>query len=60
RRVELAMEQHRWFDITRQGRAGAVMQAVGKDFILGKHELFPIPQTEIDLSAGSLQQNPGY
>ena len=60
RRVELAMEQHRWFDLIRQNRASSVMQAVGKPFIEGKHELFPIPQTEIDLSAGSLQQNPGY
>lgn len=60
RRVELAMEQHRWFDLVRQGRAAEVMQGVGKNFISGKHELFPIPQTEIDLSGGSLVQNPGY
>lgn len=60
RRVELAMEQHRWFDLTRTGRAADRMSAVGKAFVQGKHELFPIPQTEIDLSAGNIKQNPGY
>ncbi len=60
RRVELGMEQHRWFDLLRTGRAAEVMQAVGKDFVPGKHELLPIPQSEIDLSAGAVTQNPGY
>lgn len=60
RRSELAMEQQRWFDLLRQGRAASVMQAVGKNFVVGKHELFPIPQVEIDLSSGNLGQNPGY
>lgn len=37
----------------------------GVSFIKGKHEYFPIPQREIDLSAGPdgmprLKQNPGY
>ena len=60
RRVELAMEQQRWFDLVRQGRAAEVMQAVGKDFVAGKHELFPIPQKEIDLGGGRILQNNGY
>ncbi len=60
RRVELAMEQKRWFDLIRQGRAAEVMQALGKNFETGKHELFPIPTNEIDLSNGRLQQNPGW
>jgi len=60
RRVELAMEQKRWFDLQRQGRAAEVMQALGKDFVVGKHELFPIPTNEIDLSNGRLQQNPNW
>lgn len=60
RRSELAMEQIRWFDLLRQGRAASVMQAVGKNFVAGKHELLPIPQVEIDLSAGALGQNPGW
>ncbi len=60
RRVELAMEQKRWFDLIRQGRAAEVMQALGKNFVVGKHELFPIPTNEIDLSNGRLQQNPNW
>lgn len=60
RRVELAMEQHRWFDLLRWGRAEQVMKAVGKNFIAGKHELLPIPQTEIDLTGGAIRQNQGY
>ena len=60
RRVELAMEQQRWFDLLRQGRAGAVMKALGKNFQEGKHELFPIPQNEVDLSGGLITQNPNY
>lgn len=60
RRVELAMEQQRWFDLLRTGRAAEAMEKVGKNFVAGKHELFPIPQTEIDLSAGNMSQNAGY
>lgn len=60
RRSELAMEQGRWFDLLRQGRVVEVMQAVGKPTQNSKHELFPIPQTEIDLSGGLLKQNTGY
>jgi hypothetical protein len=29
-------------------------------FVTGKHELFPIPQVEIDLTGGTWSQNPGY
>lgn len=60
RRVELAMEQHRWFDLLRQGRVAEVMKAVGKNFVVGKNELFPIPQSEIDLTNGVLKQNQGF
>lgn len=61
RRVELAMEQHRWFDLLRTGRAAERMAAVGKtNFTPGKHELLPLPQTEIDVSGGNLENNPGY
>lgn len=60
RRVELAMEQHRWFDLLRWGRAEQAMIAVGKNFISPKHLLLPIPQTEVDLTDGSILQNQGY
>jgi hypothetical protein len=57
RRHELAMEQHRWFDIIRQGRAEEVMEGVGKDWE-DRFTLYPIPQTEVDRAG--LEQNPGY
>ena len=60
RRVELAMEHDRFFDIVRQGRAAQLMQADGKNFVVGKNELLPIPATQIALSGGRLIQNPGY
>jgi starch-binding outer membrane protein, SusD/RagB family len=60
RRVELAMEQNRWFDLLRWGLADETMIAAGKNFVAGKHELLPIPQTEIDVSSGLLEQNAGY
>lgn len=60
RRVELGMEQQRWFDLVRTGRAATAMKANGKNFIVNKHELLPIPQTEIDLSSGTITQNQGY
>lgn len=58
RRSELAMEQDRFFDLVRQGRAATVLGPKG--FISGKNEVFPIPQKEIDLSNGKLKQNPNY
>ena len=60
RRSELAMEQQRWWDLKRQGRLAERMEAIGTSFERGKHERLPIPQTEIDLSAGALEQNAGY
>ncbi len=58
RRVELGMEFDRHFDVIRQGRGAAVFGTQG--FVAGKSEVWPIPQNEIDLSAGTLTQNPGY
>ncbi len=60
RRIELAFEHDRWFDIGRQGRKGDVMRANGKNFTDGKHELLPIPLPQIQLSGFVLEQNPGY
>ena len=61
RRVELAMEHDRFWDIVRQGRAEEVMHAAGKtNFQSGKHELLPIPNSQILLSGGKLEQNPNY
>lgn len=58
RRVELALEFDRYFDVIRQGRGAEVFGSRG--FTAGKNEVWPLPQNEIDLSAGTLVQNPGY
>ena len=54
RRLEFAGEGHRFFDLVRTGQASNEISG----FVAGKHEVFPIPQTEIDISG--LTQNPGY
>lgn len=58
RRVELALEGHRFWDLIRTGRAATVLGPLG--FKVGKHEVLPIPQVEIDLAKGTLQQNPNW
>jgi hypothetical protein len=60
RRVELAMEQHRFFDMQRWGILKESFDRIKKPFVSNKHELFPLPQSEIDLSGGILKQNIGY
>ena len=69
RRVELAMEGHRWFDLKRWGMLDKVMNHYRETakpwignlmspFVAGKNELFPIPAQEILLNP--MPQNPGY
>jgi hypothetical protein len=75
RRLELAMEGHRYYDLVRQKRLVSVMQAFNasqltstdpydkgkvKDQISDKNNLFPIPTPQIQLSGGAIAQNPGY
>jgi hypothetical protein len=60
RRVEMAFEHDRMFDLHRTGRAAAVLQALGKPYVSPKHDLFPIPQRQVDLSGNRITQNPGY
>lgn len=56
RRVELCFEPHRWFDITRLGIGAQIFGADWND----KFNVFPIPQTELDRTAGLIEQNAGY
>jgi hypothetical protein len=85
RRLELAMEHHRFFDMVRYDgldfdivatfdllmpREGKAITAPNNNWLIGKfvrnkHEYFPIPQGQIDLSVDKegnsvLVQNPGY
>lgn len=55
RRIELAMEWERFFDLVRWDET-----SVMSNFVAGKHELFPIPKAEVDKSGGLITQNPGY
>lgn len=54
RRLELAMEGDRFFDLVRTGQAASKITG----FTVGKNEVFPIPLQEVDISG--LKQNPGY
>jgi starch-binding outer membrane protein, SusD/RagB family len=56
RRLELAGEGHRFFDLVRWGDAPAKLGSRG--FVTGKNEVFPIPQRE--LQGTKLVQNPNY
>lgn len=58
RRVELAMENDRYFDVIRQGRAATLFGPLG--WTAGRNEYWPIPQVQIDNSGNVLKQNPGY
>lgn len=56
RRMELAGEGHRFFDLVRWGDAATKLSNRG--FVAGKDEIFPIPIRE--LQGTKLKQNPGY
>jgi hypothetical protein len=62
RRVELAFEGHRWFDMIRIDNGQYALDffhSIGKVNAVRKHLLFPIPQKDIDTNP-NLKQNPGY
>ena len=56
RRLELAGEGHRWFDLVRTGRAATILADRG--FTAGKNEIFPIPLKELENTL--IEQNPNY
>lgn len=56
RRLELALEGQRWFDLVRTGMVDSEMkQTIDKNYYV-----FPIPNSEVLASAGVITQNPGY
>jgi hypothetical protein len=56
RRLELAGEGHRWYDLIRTGEAAAKLAFKG--FVTNKNEAFPIPYSEFNNT--KIVQNPGY
>jgi len=64
RRVELAFENHRFYDLARFGVADPILSAHAADMgytsYSARQLLLPIPAREINLSGGLLTQNPGY
>ena len=65
RRVELAFEGHRWYDLVRTSRALPVLQAkaavIGiKTSLTENNLIFPVPQSQIDINSDKIKQNPGY
>ena len=64
RRVELAFENQRFYDLLRFGVADAVLSAhaveMGYTSYDARKLFLPIPAREINLSRGMLTQNPGY
>lgn len=58
RQLELALEGKAWFDWLRTGRLEEMITMQDRNYD-PRIELFPIPQSEIDLN-GELEQNPGY
>lgn len=56
RRLELACEGHRWFDLVRTGKAATTL--ANKGFKAGKNEVLPIPYKELENT--KIKQNPNY
>lgn len=55
RRLELAFEGQRWFDLVRWGDAQDTL-----DFTDDNYLLFPLPLREVNANGGATEQNPGY
>ncbi len=58
RRLELAFEHDRWFDLIRTGQAPEAMAEDGKTFE-DRHWLFPIPENQL-IQTPDMEQNPGW
>lgn len=60
RRLELAFEGHRWFDLKRWNKAEFTMNQLNRNYNVTPNKLIlPIPQSELDRNP-RLTQNPGY
>ena len=57
RRAELALEENRFFDLVRWGKAAEVLGPLG--FTAGKNEVFPVPSAQRQVNP-NLPTTPGY
>lgn len=57
RRVELAFEGHRWFDLVRTNRALTLLSGLGMQ---AHHVVFPVPNSQVEINPGVITQNEGY
>lgn len=55
RRAEFAMEEDRFLDLVRTGKAADVLSGLG--YVEGKHNLFPIPSKQLQLNSNLIQNN---
>lgn len=65
RRVELAFEGHRWYDLVRTGRAIPVLNSKKAQIRLvadltSDNLVIPVPQSQIDINKDKIKQNKGY
>jgi hypothetical protein len=65
RRIELAFENHRWFDLVRTDRALEVLNSKREILnipnVIQEHQLlFPVPLQVIENNPTVITQNPGY
>jgi len=71
RRLELALEGHRFYDLVRWGIAKEVIESYSAyegEYLPAYRDIkfnnfnnyFPIPQSQLDRSSGALKQNDGY
>ena len=66
RKWELCFEGHRWADLVRYGklieavRSSSLGNPIAAANIRDHHVYFPVPDREIQVSQGDLEQNPGY
>ena len=56
RRLELAFEGHRWFDLVRTNSVNAEMGVT----VNANYHVFPIPTSEVRSTNGVITQNAGY
>jgi len=60
RRLELAFEGSRWFDLVRTGKLVSTLTAKGTTNVREYHNLFPVPQFPMGVNPNLAPQNPGY